>query len=443
MPSNTSRRMYRRLSAPISVQLEVTTNCNNTCRHCYNYWRGIEGESREDKNGNMSLETAQLVAEQCIRQGVFDFIITGGEPFYNFSVIDYLTTVAANAGLRVSVNTNLTIVTKERAKWIGSKRVGILTSILGPNADVHDRLSGRSGAFKETMRGFRLCSEQGIIPAVNMVVNLFNYNLVRETARMLADEGCRYMTVTRTVCPGYVGDFASLDIGRENLVSCLNDLCWARDNLELRIDTLNSLPLCALSGVEDPIAFSSRRCGAGIRQVAISSNGEVRGCPHVDTVEGNLHEQSFSEIWEKMSNWGEENILPEECRSCSLIGRCGGGCRFAAKMSCGSLCGHDPLMDQSQIPLVEDSIRIIDSVESLDSDQFSVNYLRVRKEPFGSIVAVGPYHNNTFLLDHRGTELIMTLKPGEKYEVESWKNIPDGAEFLRGLVARGVVNFLL
>jgi MoaA/NifB/PqqE/SkfB family radical SAM enzyme len=30
--------LYKTLSAPIDVQLELTEACNNRCLHCYNYW---------------------------------------------------------------------------------------------------------------------------------------------------------------------------------------------------------------------------------------------------------------------------------------------------------------------------------------------------------------------------------------------------------------------
>ena len=34
-----SELLYRCLSAPISVQVELTARCPNRCVHCYNHWR--------------------------------------------------------------------------------------------------------------------------------------------------------------------------------------------------------------------------------------------------------------------------------------------------------------------------------------------------------------------------------------------------------------------
>ena len=437
-----SRRLYRRLSAPISAQLEVTQACNNRCCHCYNHWRDPEDKCSDAQNEKMSIDTATLVAEQCIKCRIFDFVITGGEPFLNFPVMNHLLIKAKEADVHVSINSNLTCITDKHAQCLAATKTGVLASILGPNEEVHDHIVGRKGAFVEALRGFRLCVNRGITPVINMVVTTLNHTYVKETAIMLASEGCRHMTVTRAVCPGYANEFSSLELNREQFVQCLNDIYWAKKRFGFRVDTLNSLPLCGLYDAEDPILFSSRRCGAGTMQVVISANGEVRSCPHVDIAEGSLYEQPLSDIWDKMSNWGEKSILPEECQNCPLLIRCGGGCRFAAKMSCGSFCGHDPLMDKSRIPVLQDAVRVNTTSDAPSSGQFRVNYFRMREELFGSIVAIGQYHNNTILLDQRGTGLITSLKPGTQCDVEAWKEVRDGYDFLNGLAARGLITFL-
>ena len=64
-------------TAPIIQQQELTTNCNNACKFCYNPERCIEAfEPRsEEKQRNIK------VAELSVKKGVMAVCPTGGEPF--------------------------------------------------------------------------------------------------------------------------------------------------------------------------------------------------------------------------------------------------------------------------------------------------------------------------------------------------------------------------
>ena len=42
--------MYRIAEAPMNIQFEITSACNERCVHCYNYWR-----SETDPNGNFNM----------------------------------------------------------------------------------------------------------------------------------------------------------------------------------------------------------------------------------------------------------------------------------------------------------------------------------------------------------------------------------------------------
>jgi hypothetical protein len=57
--------------------------------HCYNYWRdkselALVGDS---PSANMTMDTAKRVLEQCVKNELFDVVLTGVEPFLNFPVL--------------------------------------------------------------------------------------------------------------------------------------------------------------------------------------------------------------------------------------------------------------------------------------------------------------------------------------------------------------------
>ena len=81
--SSSELRLFRTLKAPLSVQIEVTENCNHRCTHCYNYWKKGDKCIFE----NMTFATAKKVADEVINSQVFGVTLTGGEPFLNFDVL--------------------------------------------------------------------------------------------------------------------------------------------------------------------------------------------------------------------------------------------------------------------------------------------------------------------------------------------------------------------
>jgi MoaA/NifB/PqqE/SkfB family radical SAM enzyme len=66
--------MYRKLSAPISVQMEITGNCNNSCIYCYNHWR----EHEKLASTKLSSKNLNIICDQLISTQVFKVTLTGG-----------------------------------------------------------------------------------------------------------------------------------------------------------------------------------------------------------------------------------------------------------------------------------------------------------------------------------------------------------------------------
>ena len=73
--------MYKSLSAPLVVQVELTERCPNQCLHCYNYWR--HGGDSLSSIATLSLQQIDRIMSELERSKVFEIVITGGEPFLN------------------------------------------------------------------------------------------------------------------------------------------------------------------------------------------------------------------------------------------------------------------------------------------------------------------------------------------------------------------------
>lgn len=76
--------MFRTLSAPVNIQLELTSRCNHNCVHCYNYWRQDLDHERDSYGLDVDLLTT--VEREVLSNGIFHITLTGGEPLLVINV---------------------------------------------------------------------------------------------------------------------------------------------------------------------------------------------------------------------------------------------------------------------------------------------------------------------------------------------------------------------
>ena len=74
-------------------------------------------------------------------------------------------------------------------------------------------------------------------------------------------------------------------------------------------------------------------CQAGISTMGVQSNGEIKGCLclPLEFKEGNIHENTISEIWQNPSFCSynrdfKKSDLEDNCKDCKFGEKCRGGC---------------------------------------------------------------------------------------------------------------------
>ena len=437
--------MYRTLSGPLSCQLEVTTACNNKCQHCYNHWR-----TSSEKEVPLTLANAQRIMRMIADVGVHELTLTGGEPLLNFDVLVSCLELANEFGIKPALNSNLVTLTKRKAKVLRDLGLpGILTSVMGPNDQVHDSIAQRKGAFKRTISGIKVAQDAGIRVSANMVVSQRNLDVIRDTARLVASLGIKSFNATKVGCPGNCSDFSDMSLAKGQFIQYLIELVAVSKETDLKCGHLEPYALCALSSVDGASGLESRRCPAGVTTCTISSNGSVRPCSHVDVQYGDLLIESITSVWQRMEDWRSGTFVPQVCRDCSLISQCGGGCRMESKMrSNGDMSALDPYMDTNG---VDAAIMIhktkVSSTKSLDEARgemrFRLRNHKIRKEPFGASVTVleGNARIGSFFLNHAGLGVLEQFRQGCTYVSHDdridWGGIEDIEGFCTALIERG------
>jgi MoaA/NifB/PqqE/SkfB family radical SAM enzyme len=269
------------------MQIEVTSACNCKCVHCYNYWRdkselALVGDSAPT---NMTMDTAKRVLEQCVENELFGIVLTGGEPFLNFPILKWFTEEGIKNGLTVMLNTNLSLITNEQIDWLSESGIlGVLTSVLGNSAEVHDKITTVNGSFDATLSRLSSLLNKGVNVCANFVVSQLNCDHLEATVEMLNNYGLKAMTISPVACPEYCDNFANLGLNNKSLVSFLNRFLFLRKRFGFLQDIQAPLPLCALEGVDDLVCFSRKSCSIGRRHVACSATGDIRPCVNFDII---------------------------------------------------------------------------------------------------------------------------------------------------------------
>jgi pyrroloquinoline quinone biosynthesis protein E len=430
--------MYKTLSAPHVLQIEVSSLCTNNCQHCYNFWR-------KDKNttpvADLSLEHTDRVMDQVVENKVFHIVLTGGEPLLNKKGLFRILEQAAQSGITSGLNSTLVTLTESDAVKLKESGVSIvLTSLLGPTAEIHNQIAQKERVFEKTVRGIGLLQKAKVPVSVNMVVSKKNCHLIRETAILVKSLGLKSFNATRAGCPGNCSDFSEFSLNLQEFRSYLEDLYLVGSDEKMVVDVLSCYPLCGIKEVNRYQAFADRRCMAGVNTLTISATGDIRPCSHLDISYGNLLQDNLSEVWKRMTEWRDGSMMPVVCKTCKILPWCGGGCRMEAKTRNGSSSETDPYISIPDIDYVFGQLTSRKKpTPSLPSVVCLNRKMRWRPEEFGAAVFVGTRFG--CYLNHKGLALIQSLQPNaDILTADLVKRLGVGQEkFVIGLVERKVL----
>ncbi len=373
--------MFVELSAPVTVQWELTGWCNHNCIYCYNYWKD---ERLPLTVTDETLDLFEKVADEIISNKISHVTLTGGEPLAVIEKAVPALMKLREAGIDLGINTNLTLLTPQKAAILRQLGIrSILTSLQSSNPEITDFLTQKEGAFHRILRGIEIARKEGFSVTVNMVVTKLNLHLLKETARLSKQVGANAFCATKAT-PPFV-DFSKYELDPEEFSQMLRDLVWVKKNLGLHVETLEHYPECAFPDEETRDILGGRSCSAGKTTCTIGFDGDIRPCSHAHMSYGHI-KRGLKEAWRNMSEWRNDSLIPDTCKSCSAFPYgCWGGCRILAFVHKGDLKAIDPfccVYPPPHFPLKGKSKEIVSS----DAVVRMFKKIKWREEPFGYIV---------------------------------------------------------
>ncbi|HET8853993.1 MAG TPA: mycofactocin radical SAM maturase [Ktedonobacteraceae bacterium] len=302
------------LSAPITVTWEITAACNIACVHCL---------SSSGRRRPRELKTQQALAlvEELAEMQVFQIHFGGGEPFIYPGIWQVLER-CSNHGLVMCISTNGTLITQERARRLKQfEPLYFQVSLDGGAPETNDNIRGK-GVFKRALRGLELLAAENHSLTVNSVLTKYSFYELDRLYEIAARFGAK-LRVTRLRPSGRGKEvWGALHPTREQYREFAD---W----LGAHPDVLTADSFFHLNAFGNKLPGLDV-CGAATATCCICPEGEVYPCAFFQAAEfeaGNLHEQSFKEIWHNSATFAYYRSMGAgACSGCGQYSVCHGGC---------------------------------------------------------------------------------------------------------------------
>jgi AdoMet-dependent heme synthase len=338
---------YLKIKSPLATQFELTSGCNQRCIFCYNVWKGL---CSKEKSLTLSKEKQLKIIDKIIENEIFDIIFSGGEPL----LVDWLEDLiqkCSKAKVYTTIITNAILMTKEKAKTLKIAGLNDMQiSVHHHTEEINDKLTKVPGSFNKTIKGIKNALEIFGIENinVNMVALPETYEDVYEVAKFLSSLGIGSFSVGTPSATGEMEKDKDLVINKKMFLEIYNQLKKAKEDFNLHVGFSGGFPLCLLPEInKESIKMVGNYCDAGLNQIIIGPEGELRPCVCLGEKLGNILEDDLKEIWKNNSfllDIRAMKFVPKECQKCQYVSVCRGGCRASAQGYFGKLNAIDPLM---------------------------------------------------------------------------------------------------
>jgi len=282
-------------SMPLSLQYELTGKCNLKCRHCYN-------RSGDLPSDVMTIERWKEISKEIVKyDGIFECIISGGEPLLFGDDLFDIMDILHNDGSVFMLISNGYLITKDIVERLKKYRYRWLQiSIDGSTARTHDELRQVSGSWEKAVNAALMIADAGIPLAIANTLTPETIEQLPEMARLAYSCGAALL-ITGEVFPsgrGLINKELLLNNDQRarlwHLIEEQRNLFSGRMQIQRSMSNKSQL-----EGVSDlPMA------GAIIRP-----NGDIRLDCIAPFVMGNVAAAPFYEQWQKAKNcWQDERV---------------------------------------------------------------------------------------------------------------------------------------
>ncbi len=349
-----------RVGAGPVVVWNSTKTCNLKCRHCY------MNSDAQKYEGELTTEEAKRFIDDLAEFNVPVLLFSGGEPLMRkdfFELAEY----AAAKGIRPTLSTNGTLITREVAERIKKIGVGYVGISLDGLQEVNDKFRGKEGAFQAAMEGIQNCVAVGQRVGLRFTINHHNIQELDRIFDFIEEKGINRVCFYHLVYSGRGNAMMDEDVTPQQSRMAMDTIIrrtrdFEERGLEKEILTVDNhcdgvyMYLQALKEgrtelAEQMLKFISMN--GGNRSGMAFAEVDPLGYVHPDQFTqhhtfGNVRERKFGDIWTDMTHpilaglKDRKQLLKGRCAKCKFLANCNGNFRTRAEATTGDFWESDP-----------------------------------------------------------------------------------------------------
>ena len=304
------------------VWLELTSDCNLRCIHCY-----ASCEAGKSKNAPMKTDHWKAVIRQIKEMAIDRIQFVGGEPLLHPGFEDLLLYAAGMNFKGIEVFTNGSLVNQRILNAMLTAGASFATTLYSHIPEVHDKVTCVDGSFLRTRAFLEKAGDWGISTRFGCVVNEANKGLYGGLREIASKTGATY-----------TGEDPARPVGRGKMPGCRSTI--KRAQIRPPFSTLKSQ-------FESAHVFNP--CWMG--KAAVTEDGSVLPCVFArECVAGNVLNAPFQEILESgmQTYWRLSKDEINICKDCEFRYAChdcrpmAGGYADGDLYAKTAVCGYDP-----------------------------------------------------------------------------------------------------
>ena len=361
------------------LALFVTESCNLACTYCYA--ANMEGRHMDEALARQAIDLL-LGPHNDAEQVELSF--WGGEPLLRFDLLRRLVGYARHLAdvqgkaLRLSVPTNLTLLTGEMIDFFQDSRVQLSLSCDGGERSQGQRLTaGGRSSFPLVLEKLDLVSRRyrGALPGIRMTVSPATVADFYDDVHFFWDRGFEHIYFAPVVETEWPHRY--LEVFEEEQLRLADD--WARELLEERRRSFATWDkaLAYREFIRRGLIEPERRmvCGAGSSMLAVDVHGDIYPCHRFvfyDKAERSHSLGSVTSGPEILVELGIEDLVEESfgtrtrlCRDCEQ----NSGCVKICPALNHRLCGDVHVVDERLCALAAIEQRVLDHLEAKLKDE--------------------------------------------------------------------------